>query len=527
MTGMPSVRLGRLGEKIFSERCTRQGATCNPSTEDEHGWDYIVEFDPGHQSNLPADLHKGIFRSLVQIKTTRNRKRVAKIKLSNALKAIQTDLPCFLVLLKFDADECTGIYVRHFWTCEIERVLKRAREAHRDDNNDLHKIELQFSFNELDDVQECIIDNIYSHTLKHGSQYGQKKKSIRETIGYPEARAIGDFVFDGKVTAKDIVEGQLNDDAQLPLSHFDIRDMRFDIPASIVPQPTSGSKISITPTPRESVLRIVKGTQSFEIDAKVYIPGIVGPEHDDFRVRVKSALLDMKLPPLGGGTYRAEMNLDLQTVWDYYVVAELAECDEDDKVRFEVCLESGNIFQGNFININFRHELGAGEWSEKISKGGRLAVLLAGRQVLVDLSPDHDRIWRQFSRLAKLEPIFSEIPKKLSFEMDSPLQNDCQEVLAFFVFELGDFCHSVNLSFPVRHQNIEGEQCEIVIDQAEIHNSKRFKTEHTNMQRIARQEFEKQVEGRRRVSIVLGNGDLIDWFSSDQDRNFVTVHGLD
>ena len=519
---MNSVNLGRLGEKKFSELCTQQGATCNPSVEDEHGWDYIVEADPNRQSMLPADLRDGIIRSLVQVKTTRSNKRVARVKLSNALKAIQTDLPCFLVLLVYDDTELTGIYVRHFWSAEIERILKHAREAHRDKRNDLHKIELQFSFESLADVQSNLIEVLCSYFSTYGTRYGQEKKVIRDNVGYSETRAVGEFTFDKGITAKDIVDWQLSDDAQLSLSSFDLRDMRFDIPASTVEKPTAGSKISMRPTPQKGVFTITKGNRSFELDAKIFFPGLVPTDHEDFKVRVKTALFDMKLPTGKSGTLQAKAILELDTVWDHYVASELASWDENEQVDFRIDCEVGSIFQGNF-----RPTLEADKWSEKIVAGGRLAVCLAGRQRLVDLSPEHDRIWRQVLWLGRLGPVLGDLPKKLFFQMDKPLDVHCNHVLAFVVFELGDFFYGANLAFPVRHQNVNGDQWELFFDDVEVVSSKRFKTDYTNMRQIAQQEFEKLVEGRKQTSMVMGTGDLIDWFTADQDQNSVTFHHPD
>jgi hypothetical protein len=519
MSGMKSVKLGRLGEKRFSELCTQQGATCNSSSEDEHGWDYIVEVDPGHQTMLPADLRDGIIRSLVQVKTKQGNKRVAKIKLSNALKAIQTDLPCFLVLVVFEGPNLTGLFVRHFWSAEIERVLKRAREAYRDGRSDLHKIELQFSLEDCEDVQSNLIEALCSCFCKHGTSYGQNKKAIRDNVGYSETRAVGEFTFEDGVTAKDIVDWQLSDDAQLTLKHFAIRDMRFDIPASTVERPTQGSKISVQPTPQQGVLRIVKGNRSLELDAKIYFPALVGPEHKDFKVRIKTALLDMKLPIGRSGTLQAKVIYELDTVWDYYVAAEFAAWDQNVPVEFQVECDAGGLFNGHFGS-----PLKADERSEKIANGGRVAVFLAGRQELIDLSPDHDRIWRQISWLAQFEAVLGELPKKLTFLVDAPLDTDCQHVLAFVVFQLGDFYHSVNVAFPIHHQNIEGQRWEVFFDQAEVLNSKRFKTDYTNMRRVAQQGFEHLIETRKKAIIFLGSGDLIDWFSDEKAENDITVH---
>ena len=522
MSGISSLKLGRMGEKKFSDLCSQQNATCNKSDEDDHGWDYIVEAELDHQSKLPADLRDGVIRSLIQVKTTRGHKRVAKVKLSNALKAIQTDLPCFLTLVVFDGNEVEGFYVRHFWKDEIERTLKRAREAHRDNQDDLHKIYLQFSLEGLENVQSNLIEALCEQVSKRGKNYAQEKKKLRESVGYSEARAIGKFTFDNGVTAKDIVDWQLTDDAQLPLSNFDMKDMRFGIPASAIEQPTDGAKISVGLTPREGVLRITKDDRSLELDAKIYSPNLIGPEHEDFKIRVKTALFDIKMAPRGGGATQARVTLELETVWDHYVAAELASWEENEQVEFQIECEAGILFNGSL-----RPTLPADEGSQKIASGCRLAVLLVGRQALVELSPEHNRAWQQITWLATLEPFLAMPSKQLSFQLDSPRDVSCFHILAFIVFELGDFFYSVNLAFSVRHQTVQDDQWQLYFDSFEVLNFKRFKTDYANMHRMAQQEFDKLVEGRQQCCVALGSGDLIDWFSRDQDRNFITLHQPD
>ena len=522
MSGISSLILGRLGEKKFSELCSQQNATCNKSDEDDHGWDYIVEVETDHQSKLPADLRDGVIRSLVQVKSTRSDRLVAKVKLSNALKAIQTDLPCFLTLLVFDGNKVEGLYVRHFWKDEIERILKRAREAHRDNRDDLHKIYLQFSFDGLESVEANLIEALCDRVAKHGTNYAQEKKNLRENVGYSETRAIAEFTFDMGVTAKDLVEWQLSDGAQLSLASYDFKDIRFDIPSSTVQEPTVGAKVSVNLTPRPGVLWITNNARALELDAKIYSPALIGPEHDDFKFRKTTALFNMKMSPRGGGKTQASVTLELETVWDHYVAAELASWDETSHVDFQIDCEAGTLFNGSFLPT-----LPAGEATDQIVLGGRLAVLLVGRRALVELSADHNRAWQQVTWLAKLEPFLAMPSKKLSFQLDIPRGVSCHCILAFLVFELGDYIYSFNLAFPVRHQTVDDDHWQLYFDTFEVLNFKRFKTDYSNMRRIAQQEFDKTFNSHRHCCVALGSGDLIDWFSEDEDRKSVTLYEPD
>lgn len=219
---------------------------------------------------------------------------------------------------------------------------------------------------------------------------------------------------------------------------------------------------------------------------------------------------------------QARVNLELNTVWDHYVAAEVAVWDESELVDFQIDCEAGNLFHGTLSPTLISHE-----FSQTIVAGGRIATLLTKRQELVNISQEHDRIWRQISWLAKLEPVLGSFSKKFTFQKFEPIDTKYHHVLAYIVFELGDYFHSVNLAFPIRHRQQEGDQLEIFFNDFEVLSQKRFKTDHKIMRQMAEQDFEKLVEGRKEASIVVRTGDLIDWFSNEQEQNYVTFHRPD
>tara|TARA_R100000935_G_C2841555_1_gene171390 strand:- start:12068 stop:13660 length:1593 start_codon:yes stop_codon:yes gene_type:complete len=519
VSGKQSQKLGRLGEKEFGILCTQQGATSNESVEDDHGWDHIVEVEPASKLALPADLRDGITRALVQVKSTAGKQRRARVKLSNALKAIQTDLPCFLVLMVFEGIELTEVRVRHFWTNEIKRILKRAREAHRDNRDDLHKIYLEFSMEDLPDVLSNLVEVLCSQVSEHGAKYGREKQSVRENIGYDETRVVGEFTFDGNVTAGDIVDWELSDDAELLLSNFDFKDMRFGIPATKVEQPTAGSKISVGLTPRVGILRLTRGTSCLELDAQLIFPTMVKPDHEAFQVRVKTALFDIRLSPRAEGTINANVDLQIETVWDHHVLAELTNWCDGSPISFQIDCDEGNLFNGHL-----KPEFTPDEWSKKVSAGGRVAEALVGRQVLQGIPQAHDRIWSQIAWLAQIEMLFGKLSRRLSIPIDTPFDTSCFHIVAFVVFELGDFFHSANLKFRILQNSQDEHHWHLYFDAAQVVHPKKFKTDYSSMLAIAQNEFERLISNPEQGCLSIGTGDIIDIFSTDQERTFVSIH---
>lgn len=508
-----------MGEKEFSLLCTQQGATSNGSTEDDHGWDHIVEVEPANKLSLPADLRDGITRAFVQVKSTAGRQRKTRVKLSNALKAIQTDLPCFLVLMVFEGNELTEVRIRHFWTNEIERALKRAREAYRDNRDDLHKIYLDFSMEGLPDVRSNLVETLCFHVSEHGAKYGREKQSIRENIGYNVPRVIGEFTFDDDVTADDLVDWELSDDAELALSNFDFKDMRFGIPASTVEYPTAGSKISVGLTPREGILRLTRGTSCLELDAQLISPTVVKPDHEAFQVRVKTALFDIRLSPRSEGTIKVNVDLQTETVWDLYVLAELTDWCDGSPIPFQIDCDEGSLFNGHL-----KPEFTQDEWSKKVSAGGRVAEALVGKQVLQGIAQEHDRIWYQLAWLAQIEFLFGKLSRRLSIPVETPFDSSCFHIVAFVVFELGDFFHSANLKFRILQSSQDEHHWQIYFDAAQVIHHKKFKTDYSNMLAIAQKEFERLISAPEQRCLSIGTGDIFDVFSNDPERTFVTIH---
>jgi len=519
VSGKKSRSLGRLGEKEFGLLCTQQGATSNDSTEDDHGWDHIVEAELPNKSTLPADLRDGLMRALVQVKSTAGKKRKAKINLSNALKAIQTDLPCFLVLMIFEGTELIEVRIIHFWTKEIERLLKRAREAHRDKRDDFHKIYLEFSLDDLPDARSNLIHDIFSHVPAHGANYGREKQSIRDNTGYDETRVVGEFTFDGNVTAEEIVDWELSDDAELLLANFDFKDMRFDIPASSVEQPTAGSRISVGLTPQDGILRLIRGSSSLELNAKLFYPTMVKPDHEAFQVRVRTALFDIRLSPHSEGKLEAKVDLQVETAWDCYVLAEMANWSDGSPISFQIDCENGSLFNG-YLTPGFPQD----DWTKKTSAGGRVAAALAGKQGLEAIPQEHNKIWPQLAWLAQIEALFGRQSRRLSIPIDTPFDTSCFHLVAFVVFELGDFFYSANLKFRILQHSQDECHWHLFLDTAQAVHLKKFKTDYSSMLVIAQKEFERLVSHPEQSCLSIGTGDIVEMFSNDPERTFVTIH---
>ncbi|MXZ81335.1 MAG: DUF4365 domain-containing protein, partial [Gammaproteobacteria bacterium] len=186
-------RADRHAELHFASLCTASGAACNESKDDLHGWDYIVEIPPTRNPNRLPDKQPRIITALVQIKSTTKNRLITRIKLSNALKAIQSDLPCFIFMFSYNDDQIK-IFGKHVWSEFSEIVLKKARQSEIHGSNSLHKKSISVLFEPSDEIQSSEIAQWIQRTVNEiGEDYASKKIRIRDKCGYEKRRYIVKF----------------------------------------------------------------------------------------------------------------------------------------------------------------------------------------------------------------------------------------------------------------------------------------------------------------------------------------------
>ena len=63
-------RSGRPAQNQFRFLCSEKNITCNPSLEDDHGWDFIIEIPAPESEKLVADKVPAPRPVWVQVKST-------------------------------------------------------------------------------------------------------------------------------------------------------------------------------------------------------------------------------------------------------------------------------------------------------------------------------------------------------------------------------------------------------------------------------------------------------------------------
>lgn len=291
---MTTQSQGRNGEWRFGQDCTGPSSASdvivNPSQDDQHGWDHILEFVPPQKNALPADLSTAVITTFVQVKTTIDKKPKTKLRLSNAVKAAKSPHPCFVFLYHYQEGQAPTLYGRHIWEDEIAHYLKRARKA---GNAPLHKKSVTLTFTAADRVTCNPVDWVLAVLSTRDSlSYAGAKAEIVKTVGYGEDALQGTITFDASVSEKDIVLHDIGAREDLPFTETVLHDNRFGIRSQEPTERMTKGTVRLLRdgNPLTIELQSVAG-DTLNFPAVGWAPLLHGPEHPEFRVRVKCGFI--------------------------------------------------------------------------------------------------------------------------------------------------------------------------------------------------------------------------------------------
>lgn len=298
-------RRSRHGEWKFGEICQSPDAVCdvvvNKATDDEHGWDHVVDITPPQEAGLPADLQTHLLQCFAQIKTTNGKKPSTKLKLSNAIKAAKSPLPSFVFLLHYrDGIAEPEVYGRHIWVEEISKWLERGRQTELSGRSDLHNLSVTMSFGPRDKLHKRPGDWSFDQLKLHGgAEYARNKTELFQSVGYGEFSQEGTMTLGPLETENDVVLHELGLIEDLPVSEFRVFDKRFGIlSSSPIHDFSGGGRIQFTKEGHPLTLQIVScDGKSFDIPARAWHASLVGFDHPDFKTRIKAGHIDLVMSP--------------------------------------------------------------------------------------------------------------------------------------------------------------------------------------------------------------------------------------
>jgi len=177
-------RFGDWAEDTFQTTGTGTAVTVNPSRRDRYGWDFVAEWDEEPATGIPRDRQVVARSARIQVKSSRQSRPTARLKLSNALRFVEANEPCFVVMYWLNRTKSgVEVFVRQFGEELIAATLKKVREADRDGQKELHTIDLLVPMGDGDMHTYDLITWLKSQCAEKPSDYARWKGEIRESVG--------------------------------------------------------------------------------------------------------------------------------------------------------------------------------------------------------------------------------------------------------------------------------------------------------------------------------------------------------
>lgn len=248
-------------EAQFVALCAADGLTANKAVIDRFGWDYLVEFDRVPLPGVAHDEQRGSATARVQIKSKRAGSPSTRVKLSNALRFTKETDPCFVVLFQASRN---GLSVREF-AREFDRdlmavALRRAREAERDGEIALNRIEIAIPFLPVHERTGRLAGWIREIIESKPEDHGEIKRRLADTLGFERGGIKGVIRFPAS-EVRTFIDHALGLDADFKPTDVTIRRERFDIAGGTPLFTGAPDRIEIRaqPTPARLTIRGMNG----------------------------------------------------------------------------------------------------------------------------------------------------------------------------------------------------------------------------------------------------------------------------
>lgn len=244
------TRTDRIAEGDVERLCRLRQGRVTRVNEDENGWDLLAEFPPAVETAF-ADISAPLRRCIIQVKSTINRRATAKLKLSNALKLTTDDLPCFTILLTYPTgpEQFEAAYLQHVWGTPMLEALRRSRQAEAQ-GKALHKQVLTLTFKRGDRHDENVIDALLSAIDEVGPSYAEKKRKLRDAMGYETGSVNLTFTVEGPDALRDLDDLVLGLRKDVPILSANLVRKRFNIPEP--PETLGPALLSMAEPPTET-----------------------------------------------------------------------------------------------------------------------------------------------------------------------------------------------------------------------------------------------------------------------------------
>ena len=445
-------RVDKASERKFAKLCSDAGIFCQIVTEDETGWDCLVEFPPeGHAG--PAESQSGGKRGYVQIKSRVQRAAQTEITLSNARKMVQDPAPWFIVLFHEPHRGRPEIYAKHIWRDLIADSLKRIRQADIKGEK-LHRRRMTITFEESDRRTDDLCSWMEEVIDEIGRGYSELKRDLFELSGYEDGYGTGSFTV--RASSRDeIADAFLGLGDGVEIADWKFVGQRFGIAAPASESETSRGRLTVTPLAHEKCavrLRHPRSGEVIALDGTFMHNGLAAFDPKLAKARLQAGFLDVTFSL--DATFNLSVKADLDKAYPLSHWRDYARTLiwlRDGEAHFEIWFRDKRIFEAQVSDAVDGDELPT--WLTNLVDVAEKLKQIAGKDYEFHLN-DLIKASKQISALLAVS--FS---PSMAFQYPIPdvFPDEFDQSLFYAVAPVGDrvFCSMV--ARPVIGGRLEGE----------------------------------------------------------------------
>ena len=520
-------RQGRHGEANFARLCQDPSAfvdaVVNKASDDEHGWDHVVDLTPQNDELLPADLQDHLVQCFAQIKTTRGKYAKTRVKLSNAIKASKSPNPSFIFLFHHsDSEDSPTLYGKHIWKDDIEKFLMRARDVSvNDKNKPLYKIYMPISFTDKDIISEHPSDWMLAEVRRYGiDRYPTNKMSMVKSIGYEDFPKLGEFSIPATVSMSDIVMHEIGLSEDLPVVNFSIFDNRFGIKVKLPEPNIPEGRISFVRDGKPLNLKLTSiDGASFDMPASLHVPMLVPYGHDDYKYRVKAGCLDIIVTP-AANEQTISFSLDLSECGLFChkvgVICFLVWSDNS-SLEFEVQGDEGSLLRGQTGIISE-----ASKWMDQhVTVGLHLADII-GPEKMKNIKLSHQDFHNNVVDMHFAAAAVSAGSFRFDAEFDD-IVDEFKYILGYSCTSLDGWSVGAFYEFELKAQSENNKKHTFYFGAPRVSKKFSFKQPIDKFREFLKEEFDSFRKSFNVPTAVIMDGDLASWARSSGDNGAFSI----
>jgi hypothetical protein len=447
--------IGRQGEQLFSLLCAQAGVTCNPSQQDDNGWDHLIEFPAVAFARKAIDLQPVQKTAFVQIKTTGQGRPETRIKLSNALRMAKSPQPFFLVLVALDGNGgVPKIYAVHIWESLIARFLKRGRIADNKGALDTHKQQINLVLGDNDhhpDPIAWLSDQLGSIA----GDYAGAKKAIVDRVGFENGYGTAQVQVELDAP-DDFLDVMLGRKGSIKVTKYTFTSERFGIAARLPELDVEGGTLFITPNIRKGILRLTTiSGETLVHPADVMNAAGPGFAKEDLRLRVVAGCIEIVWA--GNGRISANANLRYD---DRVPLASIAHFNSLKALRGHGPMAVTLLLDGKYLDMGSIEFEGGNAGATQDQLKAMVAAMqkvgaAAGRDDAEVSIADIEAAWR----VLHLRNAMVEAPSMMLSKPDPDVPNNLGGMMSYIAAEVGGWVFGAITFRPVAVSAIvEGER---------------------------------------------------------------------